>query len=229
LLLSLPSNLPSQTSSGAQLPGHIDGIVVSPQDQPVWRAAVTAKLEGNSGNQIHAGALTEPDGSFVIPKVSPGHYRICIQTPGTALLDPCTWSASPPGAVVSSGATASLGSIRLESGYVIRVRLHDAARLLQTDEARTPAARVQSGVWTPSGLFIPLRIRTRGSVSRDLELPVPHGMPLELSVRSTQFELVDENNNPVDPRRGSVIAIPAASGAPSIVHEFRVTRRRPAP
>jgi hypothetical protein len=74
-----------------------------------------------------------------------------------------------------------------------------------------------------------MRVRTRGSASRDLELPVPFGMPLELSVRSAQFELEDERRQPIDPapRRGT--RIEAAPGSPSIVHTFHVIGRRAAP
>ena len=225
IILFSPAHLLSQISGG-----QIQGTIVSPDGQPVSRASVTAQLQRSPGTApFRASVFTEPDGSFLVPNVPPGAYWVCVQVPGTTLLNPCTWSAAPPAVSVEAGQTASLGALALEAGYLVRVRLQDAGRLLQSDEGQVPGARVQSGVWTPNGLFIPMRVRTKGPASRDLELPVPFGRPLELSVSSPRFELADENNARIDPAGGSSIAIQAEPGAPSRVHTFHVTGRKAAP
>jgi len=219
-----PRHLRSQASNtNALAPGHIEGVILSPHGEPVSRASVTVQLQRTSGTPpFRASVFTGSDGRFVVANVPAGVYRICVQAPGTALLNPCAWSAAPPSAAVTSGQIALLGSIRLETGYVVKVRLQDAGRLLQADEARSPAARVQSGLWTPAGFFIPMRVRTRGPASRELELPVPFGTSLELSVGSAWFDLAPEDNAQIDRAGARSIPIQASPGAPSIVYTFHV-------
>ena len=222
-----PLRLISQNGSAN---GRIEGTVVAPDREPVSHASVTAQLQRSPETApFRAGGFTEPDGSFVIPNVPPGVYRVCIQVPGTTFLNPCTWSGSPPAVTVQAGQTVALGELQLESGYLIRVRLHDAGRLLQADEGRVPGARVQFGVWTPDGFFLPMRVRTRGAASRDLELPVPFGASVELAARSGFYDLTDESNAPVDPNRGAAIPIQAAPDTPPRIHTFHLTGRRAAP
>lgn len=210
--------------------GQIQGTVVSPSDQPVPRASVTVQLQHSRGTApFRASVFTEQDGGFLVPNVPPGAYRVCIQVPGTSFLNPCTWSAAPPTVTVASGQTASVGALRLEEGYVVKVRLNDAGGLLQSDEGSVPGARVQLGVWTPNGFFIPLRVRTRSATSRELELPVPFGASVELSARSGFYDLTDENNSRVDANQGARIPIQATPDTPLRIHTFRLTGRRAAP
>ena len=209
--------------------GQIQGAIVSPDGQPVSRASVTAQLQQSPGTApFRAGGFTETDGSFVVSGVPPGVYRVCIQAPGTRLLNPCTWS-SPPSVTVEVGQTVVLGKLQLETGYLIQVRLGDAGRLLQSDEGRVPGARVQFGVWTPNGFFLPMRVRTRSAASRELELPVPFGASVELSARSRFYDLTDENNTQVDANQGARIPIQAAPDTPPRIHTFHLTGRRAAP
>ena len=207
--------------------GRVEGIVVTGDNTPVARASVAVQSQPNTGTApFRASAFTEPDGSFVVPGVPAGGYRICVQVPGSALLNPCTWSTGPPSITTASGQAASLGTIRLETGYLLQVRLLDAGRFLESDEGRVPGAQVQIGVWTLNGLFVPMRIRTREATSRDLELPVPFGAPFELSIQSGFFDLADENNARVDPVRGARLPLQVPAGTPSTVRAFTVTGRR---
>ena len=210
--------------------GRIGGTVVTGDNTPVARASVAVQSQPNTGTApFRASAFTEPDGSFVVPGVPAGGYRICVQVPGSALLNPCTWSTGPPSITTASGQAASLGTIRLETGYLLQVRLLDAGRFLESDEGRVPGAQVQIGVWTLNGLFIPMRIRTRDAASRDLELPVPFGAPFELSIQSSFFDLTDGNNVRIDPIRGARLPMQVAADAAPTVHAFTVIGRRAAP
>ena len=209
--------------------GVVLGTVVTRDNAPVAGAAVMVQSQRDPGTAtFRANVFTQPDGSFVVSGIPPGRHRVCVQAPGTALLNPCTWSAAPPSITVVAGQPASAGTIRLETGYLVKVRLLDAARLLETLEGRVPGAQVQVGVWTPNGFFIPMRIRTRDATSRDLELPVPLGAPFELSVQSNFFDLADENNARVDPVRGVRLPMQVVAGTPPTVRAFTVTGRRTA-
>jgi hypothetical protein len=217
--------LPAQTPPDPA--GLVSGIVLASDNTPVARASVTVQSQPDPGTApFRASVFTQPDGSFVVPGVPPGPHRVCVQAPGTALLNPCTWSAAPPAITVSARQAASAGAVRLETGYLVQVRLLDAARLLEAAEGTVPGAQVQIGVWTPNGLFLPMRIRTRDATSRDLELPVPFGAPVELSVQSNYFDLADENNVRVDPVRGARLPLRVAAGTPPTVRAFAVTGRR---
>jgi hypothetical protein len=121
---------------------------------------------------------------------------------------------------------ASVGTIQLAEGRLLQVRLNDASSVLKADEdARVPGAQVLAGVWTPTGLFVPLRVRTRGSVSRVLEVPVPIGQQVNLTVSSKRFSLSDEGNRPVDATQGSRRTVQATVGSAPIVHTLNVTGR----
>ena len=216
----------SQTPAPA---GRIAGTVVASDNTPVARVSVMVQSQRTPGTApFRASVFTQPDGSFVVPDVPPGNHRICIQAPGTALLNPCAWSAAPPSITVVAGQPASTGTIRLETGHLVKVRLLDAARLLEATEGRIPGAQVQIGVWTTSGFFIPMRIRTRDATSRELELPVPFGAPLSLSIQSSFYDLTDAYNVRVDPVRGALLPLQVPSGTPPTVHAFSVTGRRAA-
>ena len=228
-LIALGSALHLHAQAPPDPAGLVLGTVVTPDNLPVARASVQVQsLENSGAAPFRASVFTQPDGSFVVPGVPPGSHRVCVQAPGTALLNPCTWSAAPPAITVSARQAASVGTIRLETGYLVKVRLLDAARLLEATEGRVPGAQVQIGVWTPNGFFIPMRIRTRDATSRDLELPVPFGAPFELSVQSSFFDLADENNARVDPVRGARVPLQVAAGTPATVRAFAITGRRAA-
>lgn len=226
LVLLSPLCLFSQNDAAA---GQIQGTVVSSDRQPLVRASVLAQRQPGSGAQFRATTFTGPEGGFLLSGLPAGVYRVCFQLPGTTFLNPCTWSAAPPTVAVMAGQTASLGELQLENGYLVRVLLTDAAGLLQTDEGRVPGARVQVGVWTPNGLFLPLRVRTRNAASRTLELPVPFGAAIVLSARSGFYDLTDETNARVDAASGARIPIQAAPDTPPSIHTFHVTGRRAVP
>ena len=226
LIALLPFCLIAQESSS----GQIAGTLLSPDGQPVARATVLAQLEAGPGAQpFRANAFSGPDGSFLVSNLPAGQYRICIQVPGTAFLDPCTWSAAPPSATVAAGQTASAGNIQVETGYLVKARLTDSNRLLQADEGRVRGVHLQIGIWTPEGFFVPMRVRTRRAGSRDLELPVPFGTAVALSARSGSYDLTNETNTRVDPLRGARIPIQAAPDTPPTIYTFRITGRRAAP
>jgi hypothetical protein len=225
--MALSVLLPLHAQTPPDPAGLVSGIVLTSDNTPVARASVTVQSQQNPGTApFRASVFTQPDGSFVVPGVPPGRHRVCVQAPGTALLNPCTWSAAPPAITVSARQAASVGTIRLETGYLVRVRLLDSSRLLEAAEGGVPGAQVQIGVWTQDGLFIPMRIRTREATSRDLELPVPFGAPVELTVQSNYFDLADENNARVDPVRGARLPLQIAAGTPPTVRAFVVTGRR---
>jgi hypothetical protein len=224
-VLFSPTQLFSQTGDG-----QIQGTILASDGQPVPRASVTAQRQRSTGEApFRASAFTGTDGSFVVSGVPPGVYRVCIQVPGTTFLNPCTWSVAPPSATVTSGQTSSVGTIQLETGYLVKARLNDSGRLLQSDEGRVPGARVQVGVWTPNGFFLPLRVRTRSATSRDLELPVPFGASVELSASSSFYDLANENNARIDTNQGARIPIQAVPGTQPGIHTFHLTGRRTAP
>lgn len=210
--------------------GRLEGTVVASDNSPVARASVTVQSQPNSGTApFRASVFTGTDGAFVVEGAPSGSHRICVQAPGTALLNPCLWSPTPPGITVAAGQAASAGMIRLETGHLVQVRLLDAGRFLEGDEGSIPGANVQIGVWTANGFFIPMRIRTRDATSRDLELPVPFGAPFALSIQSGFYDLTDENNTRIDPVRGARLPMQVAAGTASTVHLFNVTGRRTAP
>jgi hypothetical protein len=64
--------------------------------------------------------------------------------------------------------------------------------------------------------------------ARDLEMPVPFGTRVELSVSSNSYDLTGENNAAVDSTRGASVPVQVTPGDTPRVHEFTVTGRKAA-
>jgi hypothetical protein len=217
-------------SQGPVAAGQIQGSVVTQANQGIAKATVIIQQQGGStGTPFQANTLTGADGSFSFTGVPVGAFTICVQVPGSAYLNPCTWSSTAPTVTLTAGRGASTGRIRLDEGQLLKVKLNDANRVLQADEGRVPGAQVLIGIWTPTGLFIPMRVRTKGATSRNLEIPIPIGRPLQLSVTSGYFDLTDENNAKLDATGGVSLPVQASATAALRVYTFNVAGRKGGP
>ena len=215
-------------SQGVVPSGQIQGTVVSQENRGVAKATVTVQQQSNpAAGQFRANTITGTDGSFTFTGVPAGTFTICVQVPGSVYLNPCTWASSVPSVTLTVGQRASAGIIRLDEGRLLKVRLNDASRVLQADEGKVPGAKVMIGVWTLEGLFVPMRVRTQGATGRDLEIPVPVGRLLQLSVSSKHFDLRDEDNAAIDATQGVSLPVQASATAASRIYTFNVTGRRP--
>src|SRR5262245_1879350 len=72
--------------------GGIQGKISDDLGQPLASVYVMAAPMGPGGRQTLT-TMTAASGAYSFDQASPGTYQMCVQSPGSAYLDPCRWSA----------------------------------------------------------------------------------------------------------------------------------------
>jgi hypothetical protein len=156
----------------------IAGIVTTQDGQPVKGARILMQPQSAGSAMGKNSQPSAADGGFNVDSLAAGSYTLCVQVPGTQLLDPCRWSATPPTVMVSDSQTITGLQINLQQGALIKVHVNDTGGFLNIHEGRTPGAHLLVGVWTDKGLFY----RTQRALLRSLRLS---GRPRS-TIRSTE-------------------------------------------
>ena len=114
----------------------------------------------------------------------PGIYRVCVQAPGTDLLDPCRWRI-PVMIKVVSGQNITGFRIALEQGVPLSIRIDDAGQLLDKNEGKSKGSHLSVGVWTGSKLFHAVPITGKDTKGRDHTVYVPKNEQIKVAVFSS--------------------------------------------
>src|SRR5438128_2573218 len=112
ILLSLAA-----CSLWAQAPGRIQGKVTDDAGQAVANVYVVA-APTTTGARNHYTAATSATGDFSIDQVAAGVYRLCVQAPRSAYLDPCVWS-TPAQLTLTAGQVAANTNLQVSKGSVL--------------------------------------------------------------------------------------------------------------
>jgi hypothetical protein len=185
-LVSVSGSLLPLATYASPSSGQIAGQVLDDAGNPVTDAIVTA----NAGTVEASGAKTTSDGGFHLAGLAPGSFRICVQAPGTTLLNPCDWPSLIPTIVnLVDGQSLSLPSIKLQSGYPLQIRVNDAVGAMAANEGKKSGAHLLVGLWLNTGLFMPLSTLTIDPKGRYYGLVIPFATPLQLTLWSKDFVL----------------------------------------
>ncbi|GEM_PF-1913335 len=203
--------------------GQIKGVVQGEDGKAVHRAAVTALVQRAGVRPASVSTTTGNDGSFTLTGLAAAPYRICVQAPGSGLLNPCQWSANPPTATLTAGQIVDAGTIQLKKGAVLQVRILDDGGELASGEVKKQGSHVLLGVWTAGGLFQPMGLKNKAAKNRDYELLIPYDTTLQLSITSRTFKLADEKGVAVDAKKGVNVPLQIASGSAAKTITYRVT------
>ena len=178
----------------------VSGTIVDPKGKSVDSAVVTANLAPVSGaagpNARNLRAITSKSGAFSFANMLPGTYRVCVQAPGTDLLDPCRWRI-PVMIKVTAGQNVTGFRIALEQGVPLSIRIDDAAQLLDKNEGKTKGAHLSVGVWPGSKLFQAVPISGKDNKGRDHTVYVPKNEPIKVSVFSKAFRIAEPSQTAV--------------------------------
>lgn len=200
---------------------QISGRVIDDGGNPVPNAVVTA----TTGSGLsHTTAVTTTDGSFRLSGLGAGTARICVQVPGTALLDPCHWSnAAATLVTLAVGQSLAMQPIQLQTGYPLTVRVYDDTGALAANEGKKPGAHLLVGLWLSTGLFVPATVITVDSKGRYYGCAIPFGTTLQLSVFSQLFSLSVDTVGAVATKSGFSMPLTIPSGTVFPVPTFHVT------
>jgi hypothetical protein len=134
--------------------------------------------------------ISGADGSFQFGQLATGNYRVCPQAPGTAWLNPCEWGPQPPAALsLTSGQPSANVAIVVNTGAVVPIRLSDPSGFLSQYEGTVPAAQLLIGVSNNASFFLTAPIISTDATGRNLQIVIPFGVTVNLSVCSSFFQL----------------------------------------
>ena len=170
-----------------------------------------------------AWAQSGPDGSFSIPNLPAGSYRVCAQSPGSELIEPCAWEAAPKTLAVAAGQAVAAPAIVLYKGYRLQLHIDDPGGLLAKYEGATAAARLFVGVYTPAGLFFPATAAAKTLNAQDHSVLVPYGTPVRIGISSGFFSVGDETGKPLAQMPGAGPVIQVAKGSVAAPVRFTIT------
>lgn len=176
--------------------GTITGRAVDSKGAGIGNAQVSVSITATAPEivQPHTAATqTAADGTFSFAGLPPGSYMVCAGAESNQLLNSCRWGTPSATAVAQAGNTTALAPIVLQRGHPLQVRIDDPQELLRAHEGVTAGARLLVGIWSNTGLFIPLPVRASGNKGRDHELYIPEDVDLHLSVFSGFFAMGDGN------------------------------------
>ncbi|MEO7142755.1 MAG: carboxypeptidase-like regulatory domain-containing protein [Bryobacteraceae bacterium] len=186
----------------------VTGKVIDDGGRPIPRATVLIEIRPVSKaphpTPFSAWTKTAGNGQFQFPKVPSGHFSICVQSPGSGLLDPCFWDPSPPSLDVA-GAPVSVPPISLRRGFALRVRLDDPKQQLAAIAApnKPPlGVSVMLGVWKPGGGFVPLTLRYQDKYGQEFEGWCPMARRSAWCCRAASWRSATTAARPSTPRKG---------------------------
>ena len=173
--------------------GSISGSVTGEDGSRVTTGVIIAHLVSGSRNPKNIaparGQPISPTGAFQISPLLPGTYRICVQVPGTAWLNPCEWGLRPSTVTVSSTQLEAVVPVVLKKGALVPIRIDDASQLLTQHEGTTPGAHLLLGVINDMQALHLARLVSQDTNGRNHEILIPFGASLKLVATSAFFKL----------------------------------------
>jgi hypothetical protein len=201
-------------SSYAPGPGQLPDLPKSP---------VSVQTPSLGVSPYSAWAQSGPDGSFSIPNLPAGSYRVCAQGSSSELIEPCAWEAAPKTLPVAAGQAVAAPAIVLYKGYRLQLHIDDPGGLLAKYEGATAAARLFTGVYTPAGLFFPATAAAKTLNAQDHSVLVPYGTPVRIGISSGFFSVGDETGKPLAQMPGAGPVIQVAKGSVAAPVRFTIT------
>lgn len=207
--------------------GSIQGIAVDPEARVVPRAVVSIHRVFDREQPLLRYSdqqFTNENGSFQFSGVPAGRYNVCLQAPGSDMLNPCQWTpSSAPVVTAQAGTPVNAGAIRFARGSRLRVLLEDAGKLLRKHANKEPGADVHVMVLLPSGFRAPMTLVGDEEAGWEHEMVVPAGVPIQLQIASEFFDLTDDSGVPFDKKSGKHVTLASAMTGGAETVKFKVT------
>lgn len=146
--------------------------------------------------QTQWGAYSDKSGSFRFNGLRNGSYRLCVQAPATAWLDPCEWGLAIPSVALTDKQRSQTIAISLKQGVEVPIRIDDPGQVLVQNEGKTAGAHLLIGVRTAASTFRTAILTSQEGTARTLKVVIPFDKLIILSAASAFYKLADSNGTP---------------------------------
>lgn len=195
LVAAVAGTLPAQEpQAAAQAGATVTGVVETMQGDPVAGAVVSLQTSA-PGVMISRNLMgkTGADGSFSIPGVPDGQYRVCVPWAEGAVLNPCLWGGFPVGVEVAGGAASSARlRVLVAQGAELIVRVADpSGALASANEAALNRPALELFLYRAGMPVLPIRLAGETGAAREYRLVVPVETALTLTISSRDVDLAE--------------------------------------
>ncbi len=203
----------AQSLVGTSATGVISGTVTGSDG-----TKITSGFVGVSGTPVIQSRLTRSsaiapiasDGSFRLPEIALGTYRICVQA-AAAWINPCEWGLDEPTVVLTLAQSSAAINVTLKKGALVPIHVNDPGQLISAHEGKTPGAQLILCVSTDALYSRNASFVSQDASGRNYQLLVPFDRRLSLSVTAGLFRIADATGRAL-PASGNFIPILAPSG-----------------
>lgn len=216
----------AQAPAANAVTGVIAGAVTGTGGSTVTVGLVSALGVPSSVNsrlaRTSVTASINSDGTFALPALAAGTYRVCVQTQSGAWLDPCQWGSSESTVSLSLAQPSANLSIVLNQGALVGIQVNDPSQLLSANEGITPGAHLLLGVGTDAIYFRNASLVSQNASGRNYQVLIPFDRTISVSVASGFFKLADANGRALT-TSGNLFPVLVPSGQQSPKLVFTVT------
>lgn len=156
-----------------------------------------------------ARATTSAGGNYSLSGMPAGGYKICVQSPSQAYVDPCEWSRRQQQFHVNQGQALTKIAVKVQAGTVVPVQVMDAGHLLEA-----PVNGVQPkllvGYFTPSGIFRPSLMTQKTAQGRTYSAAIPLDTEVKFHFGVQHAQVLDPGGAEIS-ERGSTVSVSHAS------------------
>jgi hypothetical protein len=171
-------------------------VTVYRSSTPVYRAQTTTGI----------------DGSFTIPSLPSGTYRICVDATKDQHLDPCSWNDNPPSITVADGQASAGNVITVAKGAKLTITVVDPHQYLQARTGDLGPGHVFLALVTSKGAPIPIPLVQMSGNTLQQQLVIPADTSFQVLAFSKEVTLADPNQKPV-PASGGIFSVSVSSNA----------------
>lgn len=215
----LPALPPPPPWFGTSAPtGMIGGTVMADDGSPVAGAMVISNRTlalGKTSTYPLGTTTTDGKGNYSFGTLAPGSYLVCVQAPGTALIDPCQWSPTPPAWNLTAGQSAIL-NITLKTGVFVHIRVDDPEKSIAAKERAVAGPSFVAGVTTNAGRFQNAERVAVDASGYNLRVVVPRDLDIALALNSGSLTFEDEKGRDVKANDSTVLRVKAGDKEPLV-------------
>lgn len=139
--------------------------------------------------------VSNSDGTYSFTGLQAGKYRLCPQSAGSDIINPCQWSPTTGSLLTLAAGQTLTEHLVVQRGVRVKIEVDDTTGAL-ADAEKTPGGGLIAGVFGDRGLFHPAAEAGKDSKGRTLMLIVPPDIPVRLAVQGNKVQLDDEAGKP---------------------------------